>query len=312
MTLTTGQRGGLIFALCGYILLSCGDAVIKSMAGEWPGPAIAATRFALGAIGLGALLLWRQGPSGFAVPRMGLQMARGFALASGSLCFFSALFIMPMAEAVAIQFAGPVVIAVLSWIFLREKVARATWGAMALATIGVVLVLRPNVALLGWGAALPVASMLLISVFMLLNRVSARDCSPLTAQFWVAAWATPVQCAAALAGQWSGVAALHIGTPDPSVLARCALVAVSASIAHTLLYLATTRASAAKIAPATYIQIVVALLVGYFAFHNQPDTMALAGIATIIAAGLWLWRSARAADPASEAEATTSATTIIR
>ena len=46
------DRSGLVFALCGFALLSLGDAVVKTMAGEWPPTAIAALRYVLGAAGL--------------------------------------------------------------------------------------------------------------------------------------------------------------------------------------------------------------------------------------------------------------------
>lgn len=47
---------GLLCGLAGFAALSVGDAVIKSMAGQWPGPAIAALRDMLGASGLGVAL----------------------------------------------------------------------------------------------------------------------------------------------------------------------------------------------------------------------------------------------------------------
>ena len=39
------DRAGLLFALAGFCTLSIGDAIIKGMAGEWPAPAMAATRW---------------------------------------------------------------------------------------------------------------------------------------------------------------------------------------------------------------------------------------------------------------------------
>jgi hypothetical protein len=47
--------------LCGFALLSIGDAVIKSIAGAWPGTAVASLRYSIGAIGLGTLLFLKEG-----------------------------------------------------------------------------------------------------------------------------------------------------------------------------------------------------------------------------------------------------------
>lgn len=292
----------LLLALAGYVILSGGDAVMKSMAGAWPALAVVALRFALGAAGLGLLLLWREGRGGFLTPRPVLQLARGAALAGASLAFIFSIFIMPMAEAVAILFAGPIVTALVSSAVLGERLPKATWGAMLLASVGVVVVLRPNVALLGWSALLPLASTVIMSAFLLLNRATARDTSPLGAMFWASAWATPVCVAVALIGHGSGVEALHIGPLPGSVLLRCAIVAVTASLAHSLIFMATTRASAASIVPAGYVQIIMALALGLIIFGDWPDMLALAGTACIIAAGLWLWRSSTKANRQVEDE----------
>ena len=50
------DRAGLLYALVGFCTLSIGDAIIKGMAGQWPAPAMAATRYVAGTILLTVLL----------------------------------------------------------------------------------------------------------------------------------------------------------------------------------------------------------------------------------------------------------------
>ena len=59
------ERSGLLLALTGFALLSVGDAIIKTMAGQWSPLAVAALRFAIGAAALSALLLVTEGPAAF-------------------------------------------------------------------------------------------------------------------------------------------------------------------------------------------------------------------------------------------------------
>jgi drug/metabolite transporter (DMT)-like permease len=280
--------------LAGFGLLSLGDSVVKSIAGEWPGTAVAALRFALGALGLGAILWVREGRAGFSAPRLGLQAARGAALALASLMFFLALFAMPQAEATAIQFVSPMLTALLSAWLLAERISARAWAAIGLAFAGVLIVLRPNVTALGPAALLPLGAALGMAALMLLNRRGSADVSPLAAQFFVAAFATPFLLVAALAGHLSGAPALAIGWPDASVVLRCMGVAVTASLAHWLVFRATLRASAAVIAPTVYVQIIAATLIGIVWFGDWPDAVALGGTALIIVAGLWLWYDGRA------------------
>jgi drug/metabolite transporter (DMT)-like permease len=282
-------RSAYLFGLAGFGLLSLGDAVIKSMAGAWPGPAVAALRFGIGAAGLGAILLWREGPRAFVPPRWGVQWLRGAALALASLMFFLAVFVMPLAEATAIQFVSPMLTALVSAWLIGERPARATLIASLVAFCGVLIVLRPNVELLGLAAFLPLGAAVGMAFVMTGNRMAAGDTSPLAAQFFVSIIAFLFLMLAATAGHMSGVDALHLDWPPASVMVRCAIVAVSASTAHALVYAATLRASSAAIAPTVYVQIVAATLIGIFWFGDLPDGVAMAGTAIIIASGLWLW-----------------------
>lgn len=61
--------GGITLALVAFAGFSLGDAVIKSMAGDWPAPAVAALRFAIGALALAVILFMREGRRGFQVNR---------------------------------------------------------------------------------------------------------------------------------------------------------------------------------------------------------------------------------------------------
>ncbi len=293
------ERTGLLLAAAGFASLSVGDAVIKTMSGEWSPLAVGALRFTIGAIGLSVLLFWKEGARGFRPSHPWLQLARGFCLAAASLCFFCAIYLMPLASAMALAFVAPVLTALFSGPLLGEKVRLPTVIASMIALCGVVLVLRPNLAALGLAAFLPLASAFFFSMMIIANRASGGQGSPLSMQVFVALIAAPLLLIAAIAGHWSGIPMLQVSAPDWSVVARCALVAVTASTAHWLAYLGTMRAGAATIAPTTYIQMLVAITLGWWWFGDVPDAVTLAGAAIIIGAGLILWRSTPSAAPAT-------------
>ncbi len=291
------ERSGLIWALCGFALLSGGDAVVKTMAGHWAPTAIAATRYVLGAVGLGLLLLIREGRTGFAMPLPGLQMLRGFGVGIATLGFFSAVAFMPLATATSITFTSPMITAILSAVFLGEPARRETWIATVVAFIGVLIVLRPNFAALGLAAFLPLLSAVGMSLLMIGNRASAGKASPLALQFFVAIFAAPLLVIATLIGANTDSARLALSLPHWSVIARCGVVAVSASFAHWAIYQGTVRAGAATIAPMTYVQLLVATALGFVVFGDSPDLVALFGAALIVGSGLWLWNTGRWREP---------------
>ncbi|MEM6475786.1 MAG: DMT family transporter [Pseudomonadota bacterium] len=283
-------RAGLAYAVAGFTVLSIGDAVVKSMADDWPAYAVAALRFSIGALALSALLWRKEGAKAFVPQNLWLQIARGVCLALASLCFFSAIYIMPLAEAMAIAFLSPVLTQLLAGLLLGEKVRRSVWAVSLVALAGVAIILRPNLALLGWGALLPLVSAVFFSLLMITNRASAGQGSALSMQVFVAAICAPLLIVGAGAAKFSGVPALDFGWPSWDVVLRCAFVALTASTAHWLAYLGTAKAGAAQVAPAIYVQMLVAVVLGWAMFGDVPDGYTLLGAGLIIAAGLYLWR----------------------
>jgi drug/metabolite transporter (DMT)-like permease len=281
---------GLLYALAGFSLLSFGDAVVKTTAGMWPGTAFASLRYIFGAIGLSALLWHREGRVAFTIPDAALHWGRGACVAIGASCFFVAISFMPLAEATVISFASPIFVALLSALFLKEPASRAAWIATGLAFAGVVVVLRPNIANVGWVGILPLITAMTMSVMVILNRTVAGRASALKMQMLISVTALPLLLLLAVAGHASGLPALHIDVPDWTIVARCAVVACTASTAHGLIYMATERVSAANIAPVTYVQLLSAVGLGMLWFGEQPDWVTAAGALLVVSAGLVLWR----------------------
>ena len=283
----------LLIALGGFSLLSVGDAVVKSMAGEWPAPAVSALRYNFGALGLAAAVALRHGRAGFVFPRPLLQLGRGAAVALATMCFFLGVMAMPLADATAIQFTSPILTALLSGLVLGERVPKAAWAAIAVAFAGVLVVLRPNFLALGGEAFYPLGAAFGMAWLITFNRKSAGDAPVLVMQFTLACVAAPLLLVAAGLLSMVGGPGFEIGRRSGDVVAKCALVAVTASTGHLLIYWATTHAGAALVSPMTYVQLIVAAGLGWAWFAEAPDVVSLAGAALIIGGGLLLWRSQR-------------------
>jgi drug/metabolite transporter (DMT)-like permease len=284
-------RSALLLALGGFVSLSIGDAVVKSMAGAWPGTAVAALRYSVGALALAAIVAALHGRAGFRVPRPRLQFGRGAAVALATICFFMGVMAMPLADATAIQFTSPMLTGLLSVLVLGERAPRAVWGATLSAFAGVLIVLRPNVLALGPAALWPLGAAFGMAWLMIFNRKAAGLAPAVAMQLLLAMVAAPLLVAAALLLHLSGAPQFHIPPPDAPVVLKCAAVAVFATFGHLLIYAATVRASAAVVAPMTYVQLVVAMALGWAWFGNAPDLPMLGGAALIVGGGLLLWRS---------------------
>lgn len=286
-------RVALLIALAGFCSLSVGDAVVKTMAGEWPAPAVSALRYSFGLLALTAIVAARQGRSGFAMPRPALHLGRGAAVALATICFFAGVFAMPLADATAIQFTSPVLTALLAPWVLGERTGKATWAATLLAFAGVLVVLRPNLAELGAAAFFPVGAAFGMSWLMMLNRKVAGGASVLVMQWLVALFAAPLLVLAAFA---YALLVEPLSWPSPEVALKCLAVAGFATLGHALIFAAVERADASVVAPMTYVQLLVAAGLGWLWFGDSVDAATFAGAALIIGGGLLLWRAQRVRD----------------
>ncbi|MFN3971356.1 MAG: DMT family transporter [Gemmobacter sp.] len=119
------------------------------------------------------LILWRSGGRLVgpvrAVGLAGLVGGVGLVLAFAGAIF--AIRTTSVANAVFLFAASPFLAAVLGWLILGERVRRATWGAIALAGIGMFLMVREGLALgMGLGNAAALLSALGFAVFSLALR----------------------------------------------------------------------------------------------------------------------------------------------
>jgi drug/metabolite transporter (DMT)-like permease len=244
-------RFALPVALLGFASLSVGDAVVKSMAGEWPGSAVSALRYSFGAIGLAAIVAAMHGRAGFAVPRPALQLGRGAAVSLATLCFFMGVMAMPLADATAVQFTSPILTALLAPWVLGERTPPAALLATLLAFAGVLIVLRPNLYALGPVAFYPLGAALGMSWLMMLNRKAAGVAPMMAMQLLLAAVAAPILVAAAGLLHAVGGPPFRIPPPSAEVALKCLAVAGFATAGHSLIYWATVRATAATVAPMT-------------------------------------------------------------
>jgi len=292
------DRAGLLFALAGFCTLSIGDAIIKGMAGLWPAPAIAATRYLVGSGVLAMMLARAEGVGALRLPRDPIQWVRGVAISCSALGMFFAVWLMPLATATTIQFTQPMITAILAAVLLGERARPSTWVATLVAFGGVFLALRPNFATAGWGVLFPVMGATGMAVTIIGNRKSAGRASTLALQYYMSITAMIFLIATTLVMHFWGPANFHVHATDWTVLARCALIGLTATLAQFLIFMGTVKAGAGTIAPMTYGQLLMATLFGYAFFGDKPDALSFLGAAIIIGAGLFLWWMGRVREPA--------------
>jgi drug/metabolite transporter (DMT)-like permease len=238
--------------------------------------------------GLPVVLLWVSATDGLGalVPNRPVAHVWRSLLGMASMFFtFEALILLPLAEATTINFTGPIFATLLSWLLLSEKVGRRRWTAALAAFLGVVVVMRPGAAheaisLVGIGFGL-LAAMGQASVTVTLRHLGDRE-HVAAIVFWFL-----------LACSVVGLVLLpFFGTrPDAGTIAILVATGVVGGLAQIFMTGSLQVAPIGTLAPFDYLQLIVALLLGWILFGTGPTFNTLAGAALITGSGLYtVWR----------------------
>jgi len=259
---------------------TCLDTTSKYLAQHYPVPAIVWARYVVHMVLMALVLGPRLGTGLLRTANLRLQLIRGVVLAASSLVFLSALRLMPLAEAAAIAFMTPIIIAVLAAPVLGERVERHTWLALAGGFIGVLLIVRPGGGLFTPVALLPLASACMMALYqMMTSKLAGRDAA-LTTLFYPAVIGT-LLVPLVFPGE------LMLPT-QPLHAALFVLIGVLGGFGHFLLIRAHDYAPSSVLSPFMYAQLLTALFLGWLVFRQLPDAIAVVGMAAIAASGLVL------------------------
>lgn len=196
---------------------------------------------------------------------------------------FSAMILLPMAEATTISFATPVMATMLAALLLGEPTGRYRWGAVALGFVGVLLAVQPNaVATHGIGPWVALAGALLTAcVFIQMRRMSQSESAGAIVFWFSFSTLIPLSIGMVFVAENHDI----IGW---SILAGLALCG---AVAQLLLTSAVRHASVAAIATMDYTGLIWSILFGYVIFDNLPGPGTWLGAPVIIIAGLIImWR----------------------
>ncbi|MGX9692357.1 DMT family transporter [Achromobacter anxifer] len=276
------RQTGILLFFAALAVFATFDAGSKHMLARYPAPFLNIMRYSAVAV-LAVVLLWRHrgGPRLRDAPEKPLLVLRGLLLATVGTCFMTALIWMPLSEATAIYFTSPLIMVALSPWLLGERVRPAQWTAVAAGFGGMLLIVRPGPNLPWLGTLLMAVSAVSYAVFQVLTRkLSGKVPGPVQYAY------TAFICLIV-----TGLPApFFLPDPWPDLADTLFIVGLGAcsGLAQIFLISAFQRVSAATLAPLNYFQLLLAVVFSTLWFQRPPDGLALAGMALIIASGVFL------------------------
>ncbi len=277
--MTPALRGILLMVSAIGIFVAM-DTIAKYLAQWYPVPGLIWARYV---INLAILLAWfaaRGELHRIRTARPGIQLARGLLLASATFFYFSALRVLPIADAAAISFVLPLFVAVLAVPMLGERLDLPRAIAIFVGMAGALMIVRPGSTVFTAYSLLPVAMAVCNALYQILTRKVAGLEHPLTSLIWGAIVGSVL---------FSAVAPFAWETPQTAFhWALLGVIGLFASIGHYLLIRAYDYANATLLAPYTYTAMVWAIALGFAVFGHLPDGWSVGGMAVIVASGLFL------------------------
>jgi len=269
---------GIALMIIGTLLLTLQDAVSKWLIQDYSVGEILFYRGLWAYVPI-ALFAWRGG--GWRLlrsARPGANFVRACLNSGAGLAVISAYAFMPLATAMAIMFASPLLVTALSVPLLGESVGRWRWFAVILGFVGVVLILQPEHGVWEWMLLLPLLAAVFIAMRDVMTRKIGAVDDPTTILFYTVSVSVLFGAIWMLVFGWSW--------PSPSAWAVFAGLGLLNGVAHFATIKAFTLARAATLMPLRYLSLVWAGLIGFIVWGDVPTTLAFVGAVLVMASGL--------------------------
>ena len=287
--MSTHAPSSAVLILAASFLFASMAALIKTVAPDLGNPMVV---FFRNAFGLLALLPWlgQLRHAGWRTSNLRLHLIRDGAGFSAMVCYFYAIPRLDLASAMLLNYSAPLFIPLIARVWLKEPIVPAVAAAILAGFIGLLMILKPSVAL-----TVPALIGLLSGVLVAVAMVGIRRMAGVEPVFrTVLYFALFSTLASALAlpwswqtpARWHWLALIGIGT-----------LAASAQILITLAY---HRAPAAQTGLYTYLAVLFGGLYGWVLWNDRPDRWSLLGMVIVVSAALWTSRIRRINAPPSQ------------
>lgn len=215
--------------------------------------------------------------AGLATRRPLLHLARSLFSTTAVFSWFIALQYLPIADAITLAHASPLIVTALSIVLLGESVRPLQWLFLLIGFAGVIVVAQPGGGADPIGVVVALFSTLAYAGLTLTARRYGGEESNLALAFWL------YPTSMVVGFLWAGSDWRWLSAFDTLLLVS---TGVSSVTAFYLINAAVRHAPIATIAPVEYTALVWGGLAGWLIWGDVPGATMLAGAALIICSGI--------------------------
>ena len=228
-----------------------------------------------------APMIFKEGKSSLITKQPKFQIYRIITNSIAMLCFFYGLTLTTLAEVTALNLTVPIFTTLLAFLFLNEKLKKHRLSALFIGFLGAIIVLRPDISI-NIGGVLILISALIWSVSLIFIKKLTETDSPVTISLYAGVGMIPATFVAAYP---------YLIMPNLYQFLIILFIAVTGTIAQTLLNSAFKRGQLAILLPFDYLKLIWSVLIGYTIFVKSTTISLWIGSILIVGASSYIaWK----------------------
>ena len=228
-----------------------------------------------------APMIFKEGKSSLITKQPKFQIYRIITNSIAMLCFFYGLTLTTLAEVTALNLTVPIFTTLLAFLFLNEKLKKHRLLALFIGFLGAIIVLRPDISI-NVGGILILISALIWSVSLIFIKKLTETDSPVTISLYAGVGMVPATFLAAYP---------YLIMPNLYQFLIILFIAITGTIAQTLLNSAFKRGQLAILLPFDYLKLIWSVLIGYTIFVESTQISLWIGGTLIVGASSYIaWR----------------------
>ncbi|WBU63662.1 DMT family transporter [Paracoccus aerodenitrificans] len=202
-----------------------------------------------------------------------LNFLRNVVHFTGQYCWTLGIALLPLAEVIALEFTMPVWVAIFAALLLGERITRARSIAIIASFIGVLVILRPGIAVFDPAAFIVLMAAICYGMSNVLVKRLTRTCSPAVIVVWMVFMQLPMGMVLALF-DWQPVV---WGNLPWIVVAGLAGLSAHYTMARAFLYL-----DASVAIPIDFLRVPLSAFVGFYLYAETVSIWLFVGAAIIL------------------------------
>jgi|TARA_B110001452_G_scaffold71196_1_gene57491 drug/metabolite transporter (DMT)-like permease len=266
-------KSGPFYFLISVIFFSVMEILVKFLSSSYPIGELVFFRGFFGLLPIIFVMPKKKFFQNFKTKKIKLHIFRTITGCFALISIFFSLKYLPLADAISITFAAPIFATIFSIFFLKEIVGKKRWFAVLIGFLGILIILKPGTSLFSIYSIFPILFCVGFAASASLIRILSKTDKNYLISFYYTAGLTLVS--------------LFL---DPlswkiPLFKDCLLlisIGIIGSLGNIIITEAYRKSEISLITPIKYLNLIFAIVFGYYLFNEVPEVSTLIGSVFII------------------------------